>query len=66
MLSEANILEIRLQMEALICEREGMIAENAQRQMGDYTIAYGPGVFFDLAKQLEELRKTLVMLLESD
>jgi hypothetical protein len=65
MLSEANILEIRIKMEALICERVGMISDNAQRQIGGHTMAYGSDAFFDLKSEFDDLVNTLIRLMES-
>lgn len=46
-------LEIRL--EALITEREGMLAENTHRINCGNSIAYGDESFFDLAKRIRML-----------
>jgi hypothetical protein len=54
-------LNVRLQMEALISEREGMIAENKQREYMNESMAYSKGAFENNARELtfllEELRK---------
>ena len=65
MLSEANILEIRIRMEALICRRAGMIAENAQRERMGYPILYGPVTFSNLEDEFTDLANTLVRLTEN-
>jgi hypothetical protein len=65
MLSEANILEIRIKMEALICERVAMVAMNAERQYEEYAIAYDSDAFFKLESKFEELAGTLIRLMES-
>ena len=54
-------LNIRLQMEALITEREGMIAENKQREHLGQSMAHGEDKFISIAGQftylLGEFRK---------
>jgi hypothetical protein len=64
MIAESDMLEIRLRMEALICEREAMIAENTQLHAARSPIAYGPDDFFDLGRRFEELRGLIVNLIE--
>jgi hypothetical protein len=54
-------LNIRTQMEAIICRREGMIAENKQREHRGESMAYTGDSFAQLDIELmglnEELRK---------
>jgi len=45
-------LNIRLQMEALITEREGMIAENKQREHLEQSMAHTEEAFSAIAGQL--------------
>ena len=45
---EAVFLNIRCQIEALISRREGMIAENKQRERRGESLAYGEKAFDDL------------------
>ncbi len=45
----------RIELEALITEREAYIAENKQREMLGYSLAYGPECFFELAEKMREL-----------
>jgi hypothetical protein len=52
-------LDIRLQMEELICEREGMIAENMQREHLGQSMAYFDDAFQVLASKFTELRVLL-------
>ena len=42
-------------LEALITEREGMLAENVQRLDHGYNLAYGEEAFQKLADQMREL-----------
>lgn len=52
-------IDILLQMEALICEREGMVAENMQREAVGSSMAYTHDNFMILAGQFEQLREIL-------
>jgi len=52
-------IDILLQMEELICEREGMIAENKFREHCGNSIAYGEDNFQILAQKFESLRAEL-------
>lgn len=45
----------RINLEALISEREGMIAENEQRMIEGRSMAYVAAAFFDNARQIREL-----------
>jgi hypothetical protein len=54
-MDEWHILNIRLQMEALISEREGMIAENQHRLSVGQSVAYGEDSFMLNAKQFTNL-----------
>lgn len=47
----------RLQIEALITEREGMIVANKQREMLGESLAYNENAFFNLANCFYELLK---------
>lgn len=65
MITESDMLEIRLQMEALICKREAMILNNTQHHTTGHTVMdYSPDDFCGLAKQFDELRRTLINLIE--
>jgi len=50
-----KILKIKLEMEALISEREGMIALNKEREINDLSLAYGESAFNDLAIKFSKL-----------
>lgn len=54
-----KLLDIQLQMEEIICEREGMIAENKQREHRQESMVYGENTFQNLANRLEQLRVIL-------
>jgi hypothetical protein len=45
-------------LEALITEREGMLAANRERQRNDYADAYGPDAFMELAGRIRALVPT--------
>lgn len=59
MASEWHLLHIRLQMESLISEREGMIAENLQRVHFGQSLAYQEDSFQINANQLTQLIEQL-------
>lgn len=63
-LSEANILEFRLDMEALITEREGMVAENMQRQVLGQSMAWTGDDFNTVQQKLERLHAEMVNLMD--
>jgi hypothetical protein len=52
-------LDIRLQMEELICEREGMIAQNMQRVHLEQPMAYTEDSFQLLGARFTQLRELL-------
>ncbi len=52
---EWHLLNIRLQMETLISEREGMIAENLQRVHLEQSMAYQEDSFLRNANQFSLL-----------
>lgn len=58
-MDEFRLLDIRLQMEALISEREGMIAENRQREHRGESMAYMEDNFQINAGAFEKLRAVL-------
>jgi hypothetical protein len=45
-----------IEMQALICEREGMVAENAHRQHAGYSPAYCEYSFLILAEKMRALK----------
>jgi len=58
-MSEERLLNIRLQMEELICTREGMLAINQFRINRGEVIAYNESEFDNLRSQFEHLRKIM-------
>ncbi len=63
-LSESQILEFRLEMESLICEREGMIALNKERERHNDSLAYGEDAFVRLAMKFDEIHSAMIILME--
>ncbi len=53
-------LSIRLQMEALITEREMMVADNLQRVHREESMAYGHEEFEELIFRINNLRGELL------
>jgi len=45
------------ELQALITEREGMIAENMQRESCGQSMAYGYEHFYDVARQIRALKE---------
>jgi len=43
------------ELEALVCEREAMIALNKHREMQGHSLAYDDGDFFNLAHKFRQL-----------
>ncbi len=54
-----RLLDIRLQMEGLLCRREGMVAENLQRVHRRESLAWAESDFENLADEFESLRLKL-------
>lgn len=50
-------MEKRIELEALITEREGMIAENKVRESLGHSLAYPYDCFSVLASQMRELKE---------
>jgi len=50
-------IKIQIKLEALITEREGMIAENHQRMSLGQSVAYSDDHFNELANRMTELLK---------
>lgn len=63
-LSESHLLEFRLEMESLICEREGMIAFNKERERKDLALAYSEDSFLILGERFKEIHKKMLHILE--
>ena len=63
-LSESQLLEYRLQMESLICEREGMIALNKEREHRGEVLAYTESQFLYLADKFKDIHNHMVWLMD--
>ena len=63
-LSKSQLLEFRLEIESLICEREGMIALNKERERNDFALAYSEDSFLILGKKFEEIHNHMVHLMD--
>jgi hypothetical protein len=50
-------MEKRIRLEAMITEREAMMAMNAQRERNNDSQAYGEDAFFRLSDRMMELLK---------
>lgn len=55
------ISDTRIELEALITEREGYIAENIHRQLSGNSVAYGADAFNDLADRMRALKEGSTM-----
>ncbi len=55
-MDECVLLDVRLQMEQVICAREAMIAENKQRERQGHSMAWDEESFVELTERLEQLR----------
>lgn len=53
--SDAKLLRIRIELEALISERDGMLAENSLRSVNGERLKYGEGNFFSNAEKIRSL-----------
>ena len=63
-LSASQILEFRLEMESLICEREAMIAFNKEREHQGFQVGYDEKAFYDLGKKFQEIHNRMIYLLD--
>lgn len=63
-LTESHLLEFRLEMESLICEREGMIVLNKERERNDFALAYSEDAFLILGERFKEIHKKMLHILE--
>lgn len=59
-LEDQQCLELRCELEELITEREGMIAENYTREGGGSAPAYGEEAFFDLQNKMKSVRERII------
>lgn len=58
-MSESRLLDLRCQIEELICQREGMIADNKQREFEGNAMAYSEDSFLILQRNLEFVRQQI-------
>ena len=58
-MSESRLLQIRVEMEMLITEREAMLAFNAHRAMQGFAQGYGEEAFARVQVGLEHLATAL-------
>lgn len=61
-LDDQHLLELRCELEELITEREGMLAENCTKQGGESAPAYGEDAFFDLQGKMRSIRERMIHL----
>ena len=61
-LSEQYLLKLRIELEELITEREGMIAENFQRVHLEQSMAYNDHAFLDVQNRIKAVREQLMHL----
>lgn len=64
LISEQMLLELRIELEELITEREGMIAENLEREAIKSAPAFSKSSFDIIARQLQLLREKLITIAE--
>lgn len=51
-----NVTDVEIELQALITEREGMIAENQQREHLGNSMAYDDDSFLTIANKMRKLR----------
>ena len=56
------LLELQCQLETLITEREGMIAENSQRKITGNSMAYCEDAFMDIVKRMRSVQDIIITL----
>ncbi len=61
-LSEQHLLELKIALEELITEREGMIATNFQRVHLEQSMAYEDDSFLIVQNRMKGIRETLIHL----
>ena len=61
-LSEQQILELRIELEELITEREGMIAKNLQRVHLEQSMVYEDDAFLIVQNRMKAIREKLIHL----
>ena len=55
--NEAVVLRTQIELQALITEREGMIAENMKREWRRESMAYGEEAFQAIADEMRALKE---------
>ena len=63
-LSEQQVLELRIELEELITEREGMMTLNSSRINQGWSIAYDDVSFNDVKERMRAIRGKLINLSE--
>ena len=61
-LSEQHLLELRIELEELITEREGMVATNFQRVHLEKSMAYEDDAFKIITNRMKTVREQLIHL----
>ena len=61
-LNEQAILEFKCELEALITQREAMVAENHYRIRRGETIAYGEDAFNNLTLLMRDIKEKIIHL----
>jgi len=61
-LSEQHLLELRIELEELITEREGMVATNSQRIHLEQPMAYEDDAFQIITNRMKTVREQLIHL----
>lgn len=56
---QAWLLERQCELQALVSEREGMVAENLHRQHCGHSIAYGEEAFAQNASAIQQIANTI-------
>lgn len=62
-LTDANILEYKMDLEKILTEREGMIAENHARLFHNERVAYDEKHFNMLSTKINDLHNSMIHLM---
>ena len=62
--SAQQVLELQIELEELITEREGMIAANLQRVHLEQSMVYEDDAFLIVQNRMKGIREKLIYLLE--
>jgi hypothetical protein len=54
-MTEQELLALRIELEALISEREGMVADNMQRQAVGSSMAWDGNAFDEIARKIRAI-----------